>query len=346
MAEQRPADHWGLLASELGASPPPKDQQPADQPEQPPASDESRPSEEPPPLPLDASLEVIPADTLPRRESAGRSGRTSVRRSPQDWTRLADELGVEVPPEADLAPAKRESTETESVEEDEALFPTLETPAEVMSEIEAERAGGFEATEAGPSREGHGRRRNRRRGGGRPDQSASPETARRSRDDQPEARAPARRDDTAQRSQATADRGEGEPSRRRSEEPDPGRGRRRRRRRGSGRDKPDSEAPAAAIPAAETIAEPDDAEDLLEIVELDEAAPSAEVAAAAEAPGQEADESAGSEKSLHRGIPSWEEVVGVVISANMASRAKNPDRRSSGRSRSGPRRGSRDKPAQ
>ena len=259
---------------------------------------------------------------------------------------MASELGIEAPAEADLAPAKRESTETEPVEESESPFPTLETPAEVMSEIEEERAGGFEAAEAGPSQERHGRHRNRRRGGGRPAQSASPETARRSRDDQPEARAPARRDDTAERSQATADRGEGEPFHRRSEETGPGRGKRRRRRRGSGRGKPESEAPAAALPVAETIAEPDDAEDLLEIVELDEAAPSAEGAAAAEAQDQQADESVGSEKSLHRGIPSWEEVVGVVISANMASRAKNPDRRSSGRSRSGPRRGSRDKPAQ
>jgi hypothetical protein len=347
MAEQRPADHWGLLVSELGASPPPTEQQPAEQPEQPPASDGPRPSEEPPPLPLDASLEVIRADTPPRREPTSRSARTSVRRVPQDWTRLASELGVEVPPEADLAPAKRESTETEPepVEEDEAPFPTLETPAEVMLEIEEERAGGFEAAEAGPSREGHGRRRRRRRGGGRPDQSGSPETARRSRDDQPEARSAAGRDDAAQRPQATADRGEGEPSRRRSEESGPGRGKRRRRRRGSGRDKPDSASPAATIPAAETIAEPDDAEDLLEIVDIEEAAPGAEGAAAAEAPDQQADESAGAEKSLHRGIPSWEEVVGVVISANMASRAKNPDRRSSGRSRSGPRRGSRDRPA-
>jgi hypothetical protein len=76
-----------------------------------------------------------------------------------------------------------------------------------------------------------------------------------------------------------------------------------------------------------------------------QSAASAEVAAAGEAPDQQADESVGSDKALHRGIPSWEEVVGVVISANMASRAKNPDRRSSGRSRSEPRRGLRDKPA-
>jgi len=42
-----------------------------------------------------------------------------------------------------------------------------------------------------------------------------------------------------------------------------------------------------------------------------------------------------SEKALHRAIPSWTEAVGVVISANLESRAKNPDRRSGGRSRGG-----------
>jgi ribonuclease E len=269
---------------------------------------------------------------------------------PQDWARLANELGVEVPPEAEPAPAQGESTETEPVEESESPFPTLETPAELMAEIEEERTGGFDATEPGPSRERHGRHRNRRRGGGRPDQSGLPETARRSRDDQSEARPPATRDDAAQRPQAAADRGEGEPSRRHSEESGPGRGKRRRRRRGSGRGKPDSEAPAAAIPAAETIAEsvaePLDAELPWGLPGPEEPAPVAETAEAAEAAEEQADDSAGAEKALHRGIPSWEEVVGVVISANMASRAKNPDRRSSGRTRSGPRRGPRDRPAQ
>jgi len=258
---------------------------------------------------------------------------------------LASDVGVEVPPEADVAPARAESTEPEAVDDGEPPFPTLETPAELMSEIEAERAGGFEATEVGPSQERHGRRRKRRRRGGRPEEAVSPETSRRSRDDRSEARSAARRDEVAERPPATAERGEGEPSGRRGEELGPARGKRRRRRRGSGRGRAESEAPGAAALPAETDAEPDGVEDLLEIAELDEAAPSAEAAAAEGTPGEQADDSAGSEKSLHRGIPSWEEVVGVVISANMASRAKNPDRRSSGRPRSGPRRPPRDRPA-
>ena len=58
-------------------------------------------------------------------------------------------------------------------------------------------------------------------------------------------------------------------------------------------------------------------------------------------PDEEGGEVSASGKAIHRAIPSWQEVVGIVISANMASRAKNPDRRSSGHSRSGRDRGGR-----
>jgi hypothetical protein len=30
-------------------------------------------------------------------------------------------------------------------------------------------------------------------------------------------------------------------------------------------------------------------------------------------------------KPSHRGIPSWEETIGVIVNANMESRAKNPN---------------------
>jgi hypothetical protein len=48
-----------------------------------------------------------------------------------------------------------------------------------------------------------------------------------------------------------------------------------------------------------------------------------------------ADSEARSEKSLHRAIPSWFDAVNLVVSANLESRAKNPDRKSSGRPRGG-----------
>jgi hypothetical protein len=47
---------------------------------------------------------------------------------------------------------------------------------------------------------------------------------------------------------------------------------------------------------------------------------------------------------LHRAIPSWHDAVNVVISANLESRAKNPDRRSGNRPRGGQDRRGRERP--
>jgi hypothetical protein len=49
------------------------------------------------------------------------------------------------------------------------------------------------------------------------------------------------------------------------------------------------------------------------------------------------------EKSLHRTIPSWFEAVNVVVSANLESRAKTPDRKSGGHPRGGHDRRGRDR---
>ena len=145
----------------------------------------------------------------------------------------------------------------------------------------------------------------------------------------------------------TSDRGGGERPHRRGEESGSGRGRHRRRRRGPGKERavPEPlepelvtvETAAGGIPA-EVHEEAEDFEDGLQLPEAE--------AAAEGVPEEDGGEVSASEKAIHRAIPSWQEVVGIVISANMASRAKNPDRRSSGRSRSGRDRGRRDKPSE
>ena len=176
MTEQASPDHWEQLVSTFGVSPPPEESHPAKPPE--PAS----PTEEPPHQKeqenrqADASPETPRADSPSRRKPASRSAHASVRRTPQDWGRLAEQLGVAVPPEAEPVLAEQPSREEETAEEGESPFPTLETPAELMSEIAEERTGGFEA---GGSRteEKRGRHRKRRRRGGRPGESASRETA-------------------------------------------------------------------------------------------------------------------------------------------------------------------------
>lgn len=49
-------------------------------------------------------------------------------------------------------------------------------------------------------------------------------------------------------------------------------------------------------------------------------------------------------KATHRGIPSWEEAIGMVISANLEARAKNPNGKPSSRSRGARARGGGKKP--
>jgi hypothetical protein len=49
---------------------------------------------------------------------------------------------------------------------------------------------------------------------------------------------------------------------------------------------------------------------------------------------EEADEGRGGDVPTHKKIPTWDEAVGILIDANMANRANNPDRdRGRGRGR-------------
>ena len=88
--------------------------------------------------------------------------------------------------------------------------------------------------------------------------------------------------------------------------------------------------PAIAGPGTEPPLDAEAPQDLADLEEVLEG-PEADEEASQEQPGEDA----ASDKAIHRAIPSWQEVVGIVISANMAARAKNPDRKSAGHSRSG-----------
>jgi hypothetical protein len=113
----------------------------------------------------------------------------------------------------------------------------------------------------------------------------------------------------------------------------------RRRRRGSGRRKGagrDGE-PARSDTAEEVPAAADDSE-ARQAVGGKAAEPKPD-----DAPAKTGSRKAAkSAKTAHRGIPSWGEAVGIVISANMEARAKKPST-SSSRSRGGRGRGGRDK---
>jgi len=63
---------------------------------------------------------------------------------------------------------------------------------------------------------------------------------------------------------------------------------------------------------------------------------------AAVAEDRESESGVRGEKALHRAIPSWDEAVNMLISANLEARAKNPERRPGGRPRGGHERKGRD----
>lgn len=328
MAENEKVNHWQLLAAELGAEVPEEEEGtakaedlPAQETASPPYADAAPgPSSRPT---VAASLPPRPA---PPRRPAG------------DWGLLAQELGVEVPPELEAPEPPREkpvpaSTVVEHDTRDAAAEPAFGRAsgrhAEEDESDESPRSAGRPARDE--ERRGRKRRRRRRPSGGL-DQETAEATV----------ESPATRDwglpatdeeepeelDTETVEPASAE-SESAPSASGEREEGARRGKRRRRRRGGSSrressagddarrgDSPpsrrsDHEEPEPATP------EEDDFEDDL----LDEELP--------------AEAGARGEKSIHRAIPSWFDAVNVVISANLESRAKTPDRRSGNRSRGG-----------
>jgi hypothetical protein len=123
------------------------------------------------------------------------------------------------------------------------------------------------------------------------------------------------------------------------------RAKRRRRRRGPGRKK-------GTARKEDGSAESGDAEELAVASEEsegpDEAGPEAARRKADESEAKSGDrkEAKAASKlarSGHRGIPTWQEAIGIVIAANMEGRSKTPSSTSSSRSRGGRRRPGRDK---
>ncbi len=313
---QRAPEQWADVFSELGLEPPP----------------------EPVPPPVKA-----PAPVATRSPVETRSPVAAV--SP-----------VETP----LTEAEAEA-EAEADRESEPPFPRLETPSELMSEIAAERSVAAEASEY-RSEERQGGRRRRRRRGGRSGEPADRESERGPRGPRP----PAPRDveepaaDIEAADEPEAPEVDERPATG-GEESGPTRGRRRRRRRGPGRDRAtrDARTPAEAEGRGEEPADEGFGGQTLgrspsgrgrsrrssrlatghltktpwpcpttwpptrprpRLTTRTAAGPSATT----------------TPRPCIRAIPSWEEVVGIVVSANMASRANNPDRgKSGGHSRSG-----------
>lgn len=348
MTDPQGPDHWDTLASEIGASSPPPE----------------RIEEEKPPK----DLAPIPAARAKSAEAPAKKPP----RPPADWSRIAEDLGIEgreepghvadaesnaplrIDPGETPAGAKEEPREPGSpFARSEKAAPESPTPTSIAAaagspdleigwgEASCEppeplvEATGTDLVPAGSEarlpgfpderplppagREDRttGRRRRKRRqkpkqdGGEKPANGPVAEVASGESPDKPAgARASTLDGETKERPK------------------------RRRRRRGSGRKKGagrgDDES-AESGSEHELGAAREESEIVSEVAdEADEREPDAQ--------GEPADQNRAERGSRgsNRGIPTWEEAVGIVISANMESRAKNPGSTSSSRSR-GPR---------
>ena len=356
MTDPQGPDHWEMLASEIGASPPPPEQKAS------------------PPEPIEE--EKPPEDSAPTPPSGTKSSDVAraeePRRAPADWSQIAEELGIEGREE----PEQLTDAEGDSPLPDD-LGETLADAKEEPREPESPFARSEEAAPESPAPDPASMAAS--------DGSPEPEIGWREASCEPpepvgeatgtdlvpagtEARLPGFSD---QRAQPPAEREETITGRRRrkrrhkakqdggekpaegpvAEDPSGGaagarastldeetkeRPKRRRRRRSSPRKKAAGrkEDESAESGSEQELAE---AREELEIVsevaaETDEAEPDAQGK-----PGDQkkakADRTSKPAKGAHRGIPTWEEAVGIVISANMESREKNPSSASSSRSR-------------
>lgn len=351
-------DHWDLLVSELGATPPkdvlppassqPVQAEPLEQVEPPVIEEEEMASaawvEPKEPAPPAAPVKPAVSRPTPAKRKTGR-----------DWAALAGELGVEVPPEVFEEPQEEPPAAISPQRtpwQDEVLKAGEQEPEpEVESELDAvpeffEEVEEVQASDEAEAIETVGRR--------------AETFVWRDEEDEGEVKPPAV-------VEAAEEPGESEEERR------GGRRRRKRSRRGRGEPKPERaeilgdledslELPeddgSLYIPAemeepiAETADEdqeeapsrkrrrrrrrkaPRETAEETEAVEMDdeEAEPiAARVRDDDEDAEDEDDDDGHPDRSLHRAIPTWDEAVGLVIATNMESRSRNPDRRSSRR---------------
>lgn len=325
MTDQERPDHWALLASELGAEPPPEKEAGDEQP-----SAQEIVSEEP-----KAPLPEGPRYSFTRPET---------QRTASDWLRLAEHLGAAVDAET-ISQTTEETTSTEVVEQQTpaSVIPP-EPPTVVMEPVEADGAvvdvvdvfsEGDEQlgdqlvdrvdTEAVEEQERPDKKRRRRRRRRRP---RKPEEARETIDEGETSAEEEEEgfDNDVDESDVAASSSESLIVSPMSPDPTetPSRGRRRRRRRSSGKKK-------EGAGAAETPADIAVDQSLLSVtgeaalVPVDE--PEFEMSHAVlgdEDDHAEGTDEDGIERPIHRGIPTWDEAVGIVITRNMEARAKNP----------------------
>lgn len=325
MSDKNKADHWQSLASEIGAEVPPEAATPS-APELPPA---------------EAGGE-LPARRA-KADRAPKSARPPRRRA--NWMELAEQLGVAPSESQEPAPTDA-ATEPLAAEEppiwpsaspepqdwlmQEPLIDTFEgSPAAETARGETHASGDRQGRDES-ERPSHRRKKRRRRG--RESRTADAPSERVSPTESPDA-------GTVEEAAETPEEGASS-----SSTPDapsretPGRRTSRRRRRGRG-DRRRSAA-ESAVSGESSEAVPDD------VLAQGPAIADEDVDREEDERStlDEDDERSSTDGGFaHRGIPSWEEAVGVVIAANLESRSKRGAGDASSRPRGGRGRGGRDR---
>ena len=384
MTEPKKSDHWELLANNLGAKPLAGEPEGAPQaPAEPPrpaasvkpAKPKTRPSAAPHPtgdwdslvneLGVAAKIEPTekpsqettpsrgPAAAQPRRAAATRPSATrpsadaaaglTVQRSgarQENSADMVESFAAELPEIVD----EHFSLIEEPYEAKSPAFGGIEEPFRLRKEEPVEERADSEETEGETQKAKSGRRRRKRR---RRTSAPAEKTA---------AEEPAQ-DESAPSDELTVvynvseEVAEPVPGVAGAEQPEPSaeRTKRRRKRRGSSRKKhrrgDDEVAAVVERPTIEPADEPD--------VELDEEVDDDdEQAAEAIEPDDEFDDEESADdseiaKTIHRGIPTWEETIDLIVSKNMETRAKKGSGANRGWNSSGskPRTASADQPS-
>lgn len=324
MTDQERQDHWTLLASRLGAPP----------------SEEKKDESAPAPVEPAASEEPAPRVSEGPRYSFTRP---EAQRSSTDWLQLAEQLGVAVDAET-VSQASEETTSTEVVEPQAPPAVLPAPPAVAMEESEESEVDVVDVFSEGdqqlgdqlvehvdteaveePRPDKKRRRKRRRRRPRKPEETQLPETPELPTSDEIDFGEDEAEIEAEEEPAAPVSNSESlivSPMTSTSTET-PGRGRRRRRRRSS-RKKGDREVAA-------TSAEDSVDESLTSIGSEDEDNDALLVEPVRTSSRDDLDDDHldeadddGGERLVHRGIPTWEEAVGVVVSRNMEARAKNP----------------------
>lgn len=318
MTDQERVDHWASLASELGAASPPEEKEQEEQP-----SAEMTGDEEPSP----------PTCEGPRYSFS----RPETQRTPSDWLRLAEQLGVVADSEV-ISEPPLEATRTEVVEAQIPASVPSEPPAVVMEaaetdvnvidvvEVSDEGDGQLcdqlvgrvdtDAIEEERSDKKRRRRRRRRRPRSAEEGQAATESSEVSLEEEVGV---GEQDEESEGVVGSSESLIVSPLSPISEEA-PSRGKRRRRRRSSGKKKEETRTVEAAVNESLMSVTGEAA-----LVPLDESDAELSHAVIGDESGHgDGIDEDGDERPVHRGIPTWDEAVGIVITRNMEARAKAP----------------------